>query len=60
MKLPPDPPVKPEFVCPGDAHRLPPPPPPADVIVEKTEFEPVVPVAGVAAGPPGPPPPTVM
>ena len=57
---PPDPPGKPAFEV-GDA---PPPPPPALVIVEKTEFDPGVPVLFVhdpgAIGPPAPPPPTVI
>jgi hypothetical protein len=38
----------------------PPPPPPADVIVEKIEFDPVVPFVAELAGYPAPPAPTVI
>jgi hypothetical protein len=51
---PPEPPLKPLTEGPD-----PPPPPAADVIVEKTEFEPGVPVP-VEHVRPAPPPPTVI
>jgi hypothetical protein len=66
---PPDPPAAPfeKFTAgPGEPVNLvPPTPPPAEVIVEKTEFDPLVPLlvvgeVGLLKGAAVPPPPTVI
>ena len=66
---PPDPPAPPFEKStagePGPVYLLPPTPPPAEVIVEKTEFDPLVPLLVIGEvlslrGAPVPPPPTVI
>jgi hypothetical protein len=55
----PAPPPEPPSLAAQALLLLPPPPPPADVIVENTELDPVVPSLE-GFDPPAPPPPTVI